>query len=93
MNTRIRYIKHGDGGWISLRTFKDKDGHDLQTRINEDGKSGTVVFAQSEVPIITVTATSPHKVKIKLKIVLEKLGVNFETEQRNNKETDSDKSN
>jgi hypothetical protein len=83
MSTRIRYIKHGEGGFVSLRTFKDKDGADLQTRIYADGKSGCVMFAQSEVPIIEVKASSPHKMKIKLKKVLEVLGVNFEPEKRN----------
>ena len=82
MSTRIRYIKHGEGGLISLRTFRDKDGADLQSRIYEEGKRGCVMFAQSEVPIIEVTATSPHKLKIKLKQVLEVLGVEFENEQR-----------
>jgi hypothetical protein len=88
MSTRIRYIKHGDGGLVSLRTFKDKDGADLQSRIYADGKSGCIMFAQSEVPIIEVKASSPHKVKIKLKKVLEILGVKFESETRekNNKE-------
>jgi hypothetical protein len=83
MSTRIRYIKHGEGGFVSLRTFKDKDGADLQTRIYADGKSGCVMFAQSEVPIIEVKASSPHKMKIKLKKVLEVLGVNFKPEKRN----------
>jgi hypothetical protein len=83
MSTRIRYIKHGEGGFVSLRTFKDKDGADLQTRIYADGKSGCVMFAQSEVPIFEVKASSPHKMKIKLKKVLEILGVNFEPEKRN----------
>lgn len=89
MSTRIRYIKHAKGGWISMRAYRDYQGHDIQPRLWEDGKTGSVVFSGSEEEIFKVQASSPHKLKIKLKSVLEALGVNFETEQRN-KENEND---
>jgi len=82
MSIRIRYIKHGDGGYISAHAFKDYVGHDLKSRIYEDGVTGCVMFASGEIPIIEVSASSPHKIRIKLKKVLQKLGVRFDKESR-----------
>lgn len=84
---RIRYVKHGLGGLVSMRAYKDAEGNDLQARINPDMKSGSIVFASTETSIITFTATSPHKLKIKLKAALEALGVDFAQETRYDKET------
>lgn len=70
-----------------MRTYRDYQGHELQPRIYEDipgaGVSvGSVVFAENEQEILRFTATSQHKLKIKLKEAMEALGVKFENEQR-----------
>ena len=82
MSTRIRYVPRPDGSKISMQVFTDKDGTDLRVIIAPDGKSGSVVFADSMVELGTFSATSPHRVKIKIKSALKKLGVKFEREKR-----------
>lgn len=87
MSIRIRYVKHGLGGLVSMRAYKDAEGNDIQARINPDMKSGSLIFASTETSIITFTATSPHKLKIKLKEAMAALGVDFEEEKRYDKQT------
>lgn len=87
MSIRIRYVKHGLGGLVSMRAYKDAEGNDIQARINPDMKSGSLIFASTETSIITFTATSPHKLKIKLKEAMTALGVDFEEEKRYDKQT------
>jgi hypothetical protein len=83
MSTRIRYIDRPDGSKISGKIFKDKDGYELRAKINPDQISGEIVLAVGEAPVANYTATSPHKIKIKLKAALQKLGVKFEREKKN----------
>lgn len=82
MNTRIRYVNTSDGSKLSMQVFKDKDGYDIKTKIYADGKSGAIVFASDLTPIVELTATSPHKIKIKLKKAMKQLGVKFDKERR-----------
>lgn len=82
MSTRIRYTNMPDGTKLSMQVFKDKDGYDIKTKINTDGKSGAVVFASDLTPLVELVATSPHKIKIKLKKAMKQLGVKFDKERR-----------
>lgn len=82
MSTRIRYVKDAEGNFLSMQVYKDSQGYEIKTRIGSDGKSGSVVLASDLTPIVELTATSPHKIKIKLKKAMKQLGVKFDKEKR-----------
>jgi uncharacterized protein YwbE len=79
---RVKYVKRSDGKKVSMRVFTDKDGTQLKLLINEDNKSGSVITAIGEIPILSYSASSPHKIKIKLRQALKKLGVDIGVEKR-----------
>jgi len=79
---RIRYINQPDGSKVSMRVFTDRDGLQVKVKINSDDKSGSIITAIGDIPILSYTAGSPHKIKIKLKSALKKIGVDFGSEER-----------
>lgn len=87
MNTRIRYVKQSDGSLISMRVLKARDGSEYRPIISTDGKNGAILCPNDKEKIaFQCTATSPHKVKIKLKNALVSLGVKFVEEKRGSDE-------
>lgn len=79
---RIRYVKgpmHGE--WTSMQVMQSNVG-EVKSRLFHGGKTGAVLSASDETAISTVTGTSPHAVKIKLKLILIQLGVVFDDEER-----------
>ncbi len=80
MNTRIRYVK-GAEGLVSLQTFRGTS-FEYKSVINADGKSGKIIDAVTGGVVAEVAGTSGHKVRIKLKKELIKLGVTFDVESR-----------
>lgn len=87
MNKRIRYVNSPDGGLNSKNVLKSVSGAEYLAYVGADGRSGRVMLATGE-SVVEVNATSPHKVKIKLKDALVELGVNFEIEKRVKRETE-----
>lgn len=87
MNTRIRYVKQSDGSLISMRVLKARNGTEYRPVISADGKHGAILSpADKDKVAFQCSATSPHKVKIKLKEGLESLGVKFAEEKRGSSE-------
>lgn len=82
MNQRVRYIKSEDGGWKSMKAVRSADGTDYLAIINPDGLSGKIITAKKSNFSVEVFATSPHKVKIKLKTALQLLKCTFFGEKR-----------
>lgn len=85
MNQRIRYIKDTTGGMMGNQFYRADDGKEYQVSWSEgdgsNGVHGQVVEVGAGV-VAAVTASSPHKIKIKLKDALVKLGCQFATEVR-----------
>jgi len=79
MNKRIRYINEADGSLRSMQYVVGADGKEYYVRIT--GSTGAVVEVATGKNYI-VEATSPHKVKIKLKNTLTALGCAFDKEVR-----------
>lgn len=82
MNQRIRYISDELGGWKSMKAVRSADGTDYIAVINPDGLSGKIITAKKSNFSVEVFATSPHKVKIKLKTALQLLKCTFFGEKR-----------
>ena len=82
MNKRIRYIKNTDGNSITVNYIKNTDGHEFRAGFIASGKAGFIKSVGDDTTHIPFTATSPHKIKIKIKRALIKLGCQFETEVR-----------
>lgn len=80
MNKRIRYVKEADGSLRSMQYITGADGKEYYVKIT--GTTGAVVEVATNKNYI-VEATSPHKVKIKLKSTLLALGCVFDKETRN----------
>jgi hypothetical protein len=81
-NIRIRYVSNPDGSTESLQIFKARDGREYRSIISHDGLTGYVVTMPARQVIMQLTATSFHKIKIKLKAALKNLGVIFLNEKR-----------
>lgn len=81
---RIRYATRPDGSKASLHIYNVPEGGQVRTVINSDSVTGSVVVVRhtGEEPIYQITATSEHKLKIKLKEALLILGVDFSEETR-----------
>jgi hypothetical protein len=83
MNKRIRYIKDINGNFISQNYIKNEAG--VEYRVGFVAGSPTKGFVKSvgnDTTHITLEATSPHKIKIKIKKTLAKLGCHFDKEVR-----------
>jgi hypothetical protein len=76
---RIRYVKSSNGMFISMRVFGK-----YKLVLTSDQLSGMIVDAKTGevVSKLDGNATSPHKAKIKLRQLLESLGVKIEKETR-----------
>jgi hypothetical protein len=88
MLKRIRYQKTGDTGYICIGTIKNVDSHEFIAGYSADGKIGFIKSVGDDTTKITLQATSPHKVKIKIKKALIKLGCQFDSEKRKPRITD-----
>lgn len=87
MNSRIRYIKDSDGKMSGNKYYKSADGFEYLVNFvksaNDESYIGYVYEVGSDgAAPYTVTAPSPHKIKIALKKQLESLGCVFEKETR-----------
>ena len=80
INNRIRYVKKPDGSWESLRYIRSEDYREYKVYIDKEGKTGRIIGFGSEA--YELTATSSHKIKIKIKEVLTKLKCKFNREIR-----------
>lgn len=79
---RIRYVKQIDGSLISVQVMRSMIG-DVKSLILPDGKSGKVIRIDGSGDASDViTATSSHKIRIKLKHALMRIGVKFARERR-----------
>lgn len=92
MNKRIRYIKDGNGGFVSKNVLKTVSGEELLSVIDPSGKTGKITTTDNRI-VLVVATTSPHKTKIALKKALSGLGVNFEIEKRGKNEIDGESTN
>jgi len=85
-NKRIRYVKDSNGNFISQNYVKNDSGHEFRAGfVGGDAKNPTKGFVKSvgdDTTHITLEATSHHKIKIKIKRTLSKLGCTFEKEVR-----------
>lgn len=88
MNKRIRYVKDSEGNAITANYIKNDGGAEFRAGFIADGKAGFVKSVGNDSTNISLTATSPHKIKIKIKRTLSKLGCQFEKEQRKPRLTD-----
>lgn len=83
MNSRIRYIKDINGNFISQNYIKNIDGTEFRIGFVVGVKtSGFIKSVENDTIHVTLEATSPHKIKIKLKNTLIKLGCQFAEEKR-----------
>jgi len=79
---RIRYVKQPDGSLVSMQIIATSSG-DVRSLIFPNGISGMIIDASSGKPMSDIiSATSAHKIKIKLKTKLTSLGVTFDDESR-----------
>lgn len=81
MNTRIRYSKLADGGWVSMRIIVSKDRKEYRSYIGNTGLVGHIECI-GNAQLIGASAQSTHALKIKLKNILISLGCVFEKESR-----------
>lgn len=82
MMQRIRYMEDTvNGRLVSVKTFVTSVGREVKSVIINQ-KEGYVADLTGEPVSAKITATSPHKIKIKLKMLLEQMGVVFEDEVR-----------
>jgi hypothetical protein len=86
---RIRYVKQPDGSLVSMQIISTPVG-DVRSLIFPNGTSGMIVDAGSGKGLSDVlTATSAHKIKIKLKAkLMASFGVTFDGESRSIDEAD-----
>lgn len=86
MIRRIRYKKDSTGNFISVDVIKTMDRNELRAGfLGGDPKAATTGFIKSvgsDAINIKLTASSHHKIKIKIKEALTYLGVNFASEKR-----------
>ncbi len=82
MNKRLRYIKDTSGNCITQNHIKNVNGHEFRAGYVSGGKVGFIKSVGDDTTNIQLTATSPHKIKIKIKKALSKLGCQFEKEVR-----------
>lgn len=82
MNKRIRYIKNEQGNCITQNHIKNVAGSEYRAGYIAGGLAGFIKSVGDDTTHIQLTATSPHKIKIKIKRALVKLGCQFETEKR-----------
>jgi hypothetical protein len=82
MNKRIRYTKDSNGNVITQNYITNINGVVYRAGYISTGKAGFVKSVDDDTTHIQLTATSPHKIKIKIKKTLEKLGCQFEKELR-----------
>jgi len=82
---RIRYQKSGDN-YLCIGNVKNIDGHEFIAGFSGgDPKATTTGFIKSlgdDTTKILLEATSHHKIKIKIKKALIKLGCQFDREKR-----------
>lgn len=86
---RIRYVKQPDGALVSMQIISTSVG-DVRSLIFPNRTSGMIINASSSKGMCDVlTATSEHKIKIKLKNKLTaSFGVVFDGESRSIDEAD-----
>lgn len=84
MAKRIRYKKTKYSHVIeSLNKYQHpSDGSRYLIRIDKKELRYYVIEDNSEIIVATAGATSPHKLKLKAKKILESLGISFEDESR-----------
>ena len=78
---RLKYFKQTDGTY-KTDNIKNIDNYPLVAGHSADGKSGYIKSVGDETINIELTATSLHKIKIKIKKALIRLGCRFDTEER-----------
>lgn len=88
MNKRIRYVKDQLGNCITANYIKNDGGAEFRAGFIADGKAGFIKSVGDDTTNIQLSATSPHKIKIKIKRALLRLGCKFEKEQRKPRLTD-----
>ncbi len=81
MSTRIRYVKNAQGTMVAMQVFQG-GVMSYRPEFYPDTNIGQIVEVVSQRVVSQVQATSAHKIKIKLKEELSKLGVVFEKETR-----------
>ena len=83
MIKRIKYIKDSNGNYTSQNYVKNQDNVFLRVGfVPGVPTKGFVKSVDNDTIHITLTATTPHKIKIKIKKTLAKLGCIFEKEKR-----------
>jgi hypothetical protein len=83
MVNRIRYVKDSNGNFISQNYIKNESGHEFRVGfVDGSPTKGFVKSVGDDTTHITLEATSPHKIKIKIKRTLTKLGCTFAKEVR-----------
>lgn len=88
MNKRLRYIKDVNGNCITSNYVKNDGGAEFRAGFIADGKAGFIKSVGDDTTDIKLTATSAHKIKIKIKRALVRLGCVFEKETRKPRITD-----
>ncbi len=79
---RLKYIETGDGSFISKQIVKTIDKIELLVGYTPGTPTKGFVKSLDKIINIELEATSPHKIKIKIKNALIKLGVRFDSETR-----------
>jgi hypothetical protein len=82
MTKRIVYIKNQDGSLKSKGEIRNKFGHGFVVAVISTGRAAVITSSDSTITQLTLTATSFHKIKIKIKKTLTELGCEFEPEVR-----------
>lgn len=85
MTQRIRYQKVGEN-YVSIGTIKNIDNHEFIAGFSPVGENGMcagfVKSAHDDTTKLPLEATSHHKIKIKIKKALIRLGCQFSMEKR-----------
>lgn len=79
---RIRYIKDSSGNYITQGNVRSETGQEFRCGFTADGKNGFVKPLDEDIRPVTLQASSPHKMKIKIKKTLAKFGCTFSKEER-----------
>ena len=82
MQQRIRYIKDDNGNYVTYNRIKDESGGEYRCGFLSDGKHGFVKSTHDTSVNVPLKASSPHKMKMKIKKTLVKLGCLFKKEER-----------
>lgn len=89
MLKRIRYVKDANGNYVTQSYVKNESGEEFRCGFLASGKHGFVKSVDDENKNVPLEASSPHKMKMKIKRTLNKLGCLFAKEERKKRDIDA----